>query len=193
EDITQTIPHNQLVACDYLYVSYYYDGLWVYDIADPANPVPVLQYDSSTWPFDNNYRGAWGVYPFLPSGNILLIDMQEGLFVFEGPGDACGDRDQSIIACDAVSNTNDLVTNAAFTVYPQPASHYVQVKLGEGSPEQLAQLQLVDLQGRPVADFGERWLGPNAIDLLLPNLASGVYLLEAKVQGQTIVKKVLLQ
>ena len=27
--------------------------------------------------------GAWGVYPFLPSGNLLVSDMQTGLYVFE--------------------------------------------------------------------------------------------------------------
>ena len=29
----------------------------------------------------DSYRGAWGVYPLLPSGNILVSDMQSGLFV----------------------------------------------------------------------------------------------------------------
>jgi hypothetical protein len=27
--------------------------------------------------------GAWGVYPYLPSGNLLVSDMQEGMFVLE--------------------------------------------------------------------------------------------------------------
>ena len=31
-----SIPHNQIAACGYLYVSYYYEGLVVYDISDPV-------------------------------------------------------------------------------------------------------------------------------------------------------------
>jgi hypothetical protein len=30
---------------------------------------------------DTQGAGAWGVYPFLPSGNILVSDIQRGLFI----------------------------------------------------------------------------------------------------------------
>lgn len=79
-----TIPHNQVVAGNFLYSSYYYDGLQVYDISNPAKPVRVMEYSTSSRPHNNSYEGAWGVYPLLPSGNILISDMQEGLFVVKG-------------------------------------------------------------------------------------------------------------
>lgn len=77
------IPHNCLVRGNYLYFSYYYDGLEVWDISDPENPERAYFYD--TYPGNNipSYAGAWGVNPNLPSGNILISDMQGGLFVFE--------------------------------------------------------------------------------------------------------------
>ncbi len=77
------IPHNCLVKDNFLYISYYYDGLEVWDISDPEQPVRSHFYD--TYAFNNmpSYAGAWGVNPFLPSGNILLSDMQSGLFIFE--------------------------------------------------------------------------------------------------------------
>ncbi len=78
-----SIPHNQIVAGDYLYSSYYYDGLQVWDISDPNAVKRVMHYPTTNIPPRNNYEGAWGVYPFLPSGNILISDMQEGLFVLE--------------------------------------------------------------------------------------------------------------
>ena len=40
-------------------------------------------YDTFEPNHHDSYMGAWGVYPFLPSGNILLSDMQTGLYVFE--------------------------------------------------------------------------------------------------------------
>lgn len=82
-DADATIAHNLLYHKGYLFVSYYYDGLQVYDMKDPENPELVRYYDTS--PLDPNfsYKGAWGVYPHLPSGNILISDMQEGLFVLD--------------------------------------------------------------------------------------------------------------
>jgi choice-of-anchor B domain-containing protein len=80
-----SIPHNQVVFEDYLYVSYYFDGVQVYDISNPAEPVRTHYYPTSTFPHTNGlYRGAWGVYPFLPSGNLIASDMQNGLFVLSG-------------------------------------------------------------------------------------------------------------
>ena len=40
-------------------------------------------YDTSKEFNFRSFKGAWGVYPFLPSGNLLVSDMQEGLFVMD--------------------------------------------------------------------------------------------------------------
>lgn len=76
-----SIAHNLIWSGDYLHVSHYYDGYYVFDCSDPTNPVLAAFYDTSTIPHTNSYEGAWGVYPLLPSGNVLVSDMQEGLFV----------------------------------------------------------------------------------------------------------------
>lgn len=80
---TYSIAHNPIIRGDYLYISYYHDGLQVWNIADPYNPFKVAFYDTYSPPDHASYRGAWGVYPFLPSGNILVSDMQSGLFVLD--------------------------------------------------------------------------------------------------------------
>lgn len=76
------IPHNVITRGNFAYFSYYYDGLEVWDISNPLNPQRAYYYD--TYPGTNvaSYAGAWGVNPNLPSGNILISDMQGGLFVF---------------------------------------------------------------------------------------------------------------
>ncbi len=76
------IPHNALVRENLLFVSYYYDGLQVYDITNPLVPQRIAFYDTYDGPDANFYAGAWGVYPYLPSGNILVSDIQTGLWVF---------------------------------------------------------------------------------------------------------------
>jgi len=76
------IPHNVLIRGNYAYFSYYYDGLEVWDITNPLNPQRAYYYDTYPAPNVPSYAGAWGVNPNLPSGNILISDMQGGLFVF---------------------------------------------------------------------------------------------------------------
>lgn len=76
----QTIPHNAHVLGDFVVTSYYTYGLQILDAKDPGWVIEVGQYDSS--PFSGTgYNGAWGAYPFLPSGNALITDIEEGLFV----------------------------------------------------------------------------------------------------------------
>ena len=75
------IPHNLIIKNGYLYASYYQDGLWIYDISDPANTSVVGYYD--THPAIATSYGAWGVYPLLPSGVVLVSDMANGLFVLD--------------------------------------------------------------------------------------------------------------
>ncbi len=79
---TSEIPHNVIIRGNYAYFSYYYDGLEVWDISNPLNPQRAYFYDTYSAPNVASYAGAWGVNPNLPSGNILISDMQGGLFVF---------------------------------------------------------------------------------------------------------------
>ncbi len=75
-------PHNPFIRGNHLVVSYYEDGVQVFDISNPLNPTRIAHYD--TRPLNTQYNGTtgnWGVYPFLPSGTILASDTQTGLFV----------------------------------------------------------------------------------------------------------------
>jgi choice-of-anchor B domain-containing protein len=76
------IPHNAHYHEGFLFVSWYTVGLVVLDVTDPTNMVPAAWYDT----YDGNqmgFNGAWGAYPFLPSGRILVSDINTGLYVFE--------------------------------------------------------------------------------------------------------------
>lgn len=74
------VPHNTYVKNDWLVTSYYTEGVTIVDAHRPANMVEVGNYDCSPLA-SGDMDGDWGVYAFLPSGNLLLSDMQEGLFV----------------------------------------------------------------------------------------------------------------
>lgn len=78
---TGVIPHNTYVVnANYVVTSYYRDGISIVDATYPDNLIEVGQYDTSPLT-GNGFNGAWGVYPYLPSGNILVSDMEEGLFI----------------------------------------------------------------------------------------------------------------
>ncbi len=80
---TNSIAHNPfIIGNDYVVISYYHEGVQIYDISDPTNPVKAGYYD--TQPNNTNYsgyQGSWGVYPFFPSKNIIASDINNGLFV----------------------------------------------------------------------------------------------------------------
>lgn len=75
------IPHNVFVDGCFAIVSYYTQGVHVFDIQDPTNMVDVGNYDSS--PFSGNgFGGVWGAYPYFSSGRMIASDSEQGLFVY---------------------------------------------------------------------------------------------------------------
>ncbi|MEO1412045.1 MAG: choice-of-anchor B family protein [Bacteroidota bacterium] len=76
------IPHNVHVLGDWLIISYYTDGCIIVDASRPDNMVEVGNFDTYA-PNNAGLFGAWGAYPFLPSGLILVSDINTGLYVFE--------------------------------------------------------------------------------------------------------------
>ena len=78
-----TIPHNTHFINEYLVTSYYRDGVQITDVKHPDNMIDVGHYDTSPQFEGDGFQGAWGAYPYLPSGRIIVSDMQNGLFVFK--------------------------------------------------------------------------------------------------------------
>ncbi len=81
---TGSITHNPIVKGDYIYCSYYHDGVQLFDMSNPLYPNRIAYYD--TEPGNTSYSGftgCWGIYPFLPSGLILASDVKHGLFILE--------------------------------------------------------------------------------------------------------------
>jgi len=80
---TDVIPHNTHVDGDFIITSYYKDGVSVVDVSNPSNMIEVGYYDTSVDYSGSGFNGAWGAYPWLPSGNILVSDIETGLYVLE--------------------------------------------------------------------------------------------------------------
>jgi len=80
---TGAIDHNMYVVGNQLYQANYHAGLRVLEFGDLSGDSlrEVMFFD--TWPGDNasGFDGAWSVYPFFASGNIVISDIDRGLFI----------------------------------------------------------------------------------------------------------------
>lgn len=75
--------HNLFIVGDVAYVSYYTAGFKAFNIADPVHPSLIGAYDTAPAQTGECYcGGAYGVYPFAPSGVIYVSDWNNGLFLF---------------------------------------------------------------------------------------------------------------
>lgn len=132
-----SIPHNLIIEGDYLYISYYHDGLYIFDISDPVNPFLVGMYDTepnATAPY--SWYGAWGVYPLLPSGIVLVSDTKNGLFVLNA--------DQATSSVSELSNTPKelvkIVDVSGREVKDQPNTLLIYV-YSDGSTEKVFRME----------------------------------------------------
>lgn len=106
--------HNGYVKDGFLYVSHYRRGLVVFDAGNPVELKEVASFDSFLAPASDTAGtdGAWGVYPFLPSGTVVVSDISNGLFVLR---DGASGYLQNAGAI-GYSGTSEALSEAAGTV-----------------------------------------------------------------------------
>jgi choice-of-anchor B domain-containing protein len=80
---TSSRDHNLYVLGNRMYQANYTTGLRVLEFMDPGlgEISEIAHFD--TFPADDSiaFDGAWSVYPYLPSGNIIVSDSSNGLFI----------------------------------------------------------------------------------------------------------------
>jgi choice-of-anchor B domain-containing protein len=159
------VPHIPYWKGDYIYCSYYSDGLRIFNVSNPAIPVEVGYYD--TYPNNDtlaeaSYVGNWGVYPFLPSGRIIASDMQTGLYIF--------DVRQAV----SVEQSADIFTETR--IYPNPASDFIQIQGSNVTPGNI-RIQIMDTQGKILVDENEKTGNIFSKQMNIKALPAGVYIL----------------
>lgn len=78
-----SIDHNQYVLGDYSYQANYASGLRIVDISKAKLGITREAGNFDVRPEDNKvqFLGSWSVYPYFPSGNIVVNSIERGLFV----------------------------------------------------------------------------------------------------------------
>lgn len=80
---TSAIDHNVYTKQNQLFMANYTAGVRILDITNiesgSINEVGFFD----TYPQNNNtsFNGAWNVYPYFPSGSIIISDIERGLFI----------------------------------------------------------------------------------------------------------------
>lgn len=71
-----SIIHNvHLLNDQFAWAAYYKDGVALFDVSHPDNMIQVGAYDTDPQESGGGYGGTWGVYPYLPSGNVIVSDL----------------------------------------------------------------------------------------------------------------------
>lgn len=149
--------HNPHIRGNFLYASYYQDGVRIFDITDRCNPTEVAWYD--TWPGDaleDEFRGAWGVYAFLPSGKVLVSDIESGLYVLQPHLNYAGVNENA---------------HMNFTMHPNPASDWVQFS------EEFSTIRIYDVNGKILRSAQHQ----NTISV--EGLSNGIYMVGVEKNG----------
>ena len=110
-------PNNTFLMSSYL------DGIQIFDYSDPSDIKLRGYFDThfQTKPSNTtgDYNGAWSAYAMLPSKNIIVVDMTNGLFVLDGTK-----------AYYPTSGAKKIVGNTIrIESFPNPATSEFQIKL----------------------------------------------------------------
>lgn len=156
---TPAIDHNGYTLGNHFYLANYRAGLRVMNISniDATNTMNEVGY-FDTFPTSNsaNYNGAWSVYPYFPSGNIIISDIDRGLFVVKKSG----------------TLSTEEFENKKVALSPNPASSIVSISTNEN----IEKVLIFDTVGKIVKKFTR--ILSNEFNFDVSDLKAGLYLVK---------------
>ncbi|MFZ4508470.1 MAG: choice-of-anchor B family protein [Fimbriimonas sp.] len=85
----EIIDHNSMVQDGHMMLAAYKGGLRVYDVVRTDRIAENGYFDTYPEGQGYDYQGAWGTFAGFPSGNVIISDINRGLFVVD-PSEAKG-------------------------------------------------------------------------------------------------------
>lgn len=160
--------HNAFWVGSFAYVSYYHDGVVIFDLSNPFSPKEVGHYRTFPWPPQSyeGYNGCWGIYPWFPSGTLAASDMQEGIFTLKPDKELTGIKSQSI-------------EEFAFNYFPNPTTKALQVSFTADKKLDKT-LSILSLEGKTLLQKQGKQL---TFEFDLEALPEGIYLLTIETPG----------
>lgn len=176
-----SIAHNLIIKEDFLYISYFHDGLYIYNISNPSNPVLTGYYDTYSPSDHDSWRGAWGVYPLLPSGIVLVSDKHYGLFVFD--------------VTDAITSIDEQqIANNKVSIYPNPFKGLIDISYNLNRNTDVT-IELYNIFGNKIYSIAKKNknTGTHYDRFIVKNekLPQGIYLLKFIANKKVITNKIM--
>ena len=166
---TAATDHNGYVKDNKFYLSNNAAGLRVMDIEDIAsgNMNEIGFFDSYIQDNNAGYNGAWNVYPFFESGNIVISDRTEGF----------------ILVNSTLLSVDDSELESNLSITPNPTSDWITIHLKEIV---LNRVEVFDVSGKQVLNKSLFDSNSGSIDLSV--LEQGIYFV--RING-SITKKII--
>jgi len=176
ESSIKATAHNAFWIGDFAYVSYYHDGVVIFDLKNPFNPVQVGYY--RTFPFPpasyEGFNGCWGLYPWFPSGTIAASDMQEGIFTLKPSAEITG--------------LSVHLQPSQVNIFPNPATNSFQINFSF-EPKENPIIAIYNSLGELVL---QKPLSQPTFETSIENWLPGFYVVNIK-SGNQIIKKKLIK
>jgi choice-of-anchor B domain-containing protein len=167
------IDHNGYVKDNIYYQANYTGGVRMIDISNIENKSFSEIGFFDTYPNNDNanFNGVWNVYPYFPSGNIILSDIENGFFVIRKSG---------------TLSLNSEKTTANFSIFPNPAKSQTTITIGNNKI--IESIQVYSLLGQKIIDKKNINQSKHILETAI--LEKGIYLI--KING-TMTKKFIVE
>ena len=126
-----------------------------------------------TYPASNsaNFNGAWSIYPYFESGNIIISDIERGLFV--------------VRASDNPLSTKDFNLDSKFSLVPNPTK--TNSKLTASKGQTITSVEVYNVIGKKL--YSKNNINQDSIVLPTAHLSNGLYLVKI---NNTTTKKLVI-
>lgn len=163
--------HNGYVAGNYFFMASYRAGMRVFDISDiDGQTMTEVGYFDSHPPSNavNTNDGAWNVYPYFASGNIIISDQSEGFL---------------LVKSDEILGVND-IASGDFGLYPNPTKDNVTIM---STSKPIKKVAFYNVLGQRVLDFN--FANSVSEKLNIESLTAGLYLV--KINDNTVKRLIV--
>ena len=169
------IDHNGYVKGNQFFMASYRAGMRVFDITNigASSNAMVETGFFDTYPASNTtgFNGAWSLYPYFASGNIIINDIERGLFVVRKSGTLSVDKFE---------------LNSKFSMAPNPTKNNPTIRAKENL--NVTAVEVFSILGRKV--FAKENINKKEFILPIHNLSKGMYLVKI---NHKITKKLVIQ
>ncbi len=172
---TKAIDHNGYVKGNEYFIANYRAGMRVLDLTNigaPTESMTEIGY-FDTYPESDSaaFNGAWSIYPYFASGNIIISDIERGLFV---------------VKQSTTLSTSNIELHNVFTLSPNPTN--LNATITASNKSKIKSIEIFSILGKNL--FKKLEINKKSFKLPVAGFSKGVYLVKI---NNSITKKLVIE